>query len=322
LKDPAPTPTVELHVHLEGAIQPATLLALAQRNRVALPATTEHGLREWYRFTDFAHFVQVYLTISDCIRTPDDIEHIARDFLAGQAAQHIIYTEVTYTAFTHYHFKQIPFHEQLAALNRARQWAETEHNTTMRYIIDIPGTIAPEDGMLVAEWAIEGMSDGVVALGLSGPEADHHPTTFHRAFDRARAAGLPAVPHAGEQAGPTSIWNALHLLHPTRIGHGIRCLEDPTLVAELRARQIPLDICPSSNVCLGFVPTLAAHPLPRLLDAGLYITLNTDDPPLFNTTLTNEYTQVAHTFGLTSDDMARLARNAEQAALIPVTSDE
>jgi adenosine deaminase len=310
-------PKAELHVHLEGAIQPETLLALARRNDVALPADTVEGLRAWYTFTNFAHFVEIYLAVSACIRTPDDIELIGREFLAGQAAQNIRYSEVTYTAFTHYHFKGLLFRDQLAALNRARAWAKRELGVTMGLAIDIPRTISAADGLLVTDWAIDGMGDGVIALGLGGPEVGNPPEKFAAAFERARAAGLPSVPHAGETVGPESVWGALRALGAVRIGHGVRCIEDPTLVAELRERQIPLEVCPTSNVCLGVAPSIAAHPLPRLIEAGLYVTLNSDDPPMFNTSLTNEYLATAHAYGWGAAELERLDLNAVRAALLP-----
>jgi len=310
-------PKIELHVHLEGAIQPETLLLLAQRNGVALPATSVEDLHKWYRFSDFSHFVRVYLTISECIRTPDDIELIAREFLAGQAAQHIRHSEVTYTAYTHYHFKGIAFRDQLAALNRARTWAEAEHGTTMGIVLDIPRVVSAEDGMMVAKWAVSSMGEGVVALGLGGPEVDHPCQRYGDAFAYARAAGLPSVPHAGETDGAQSIWDALHLLHAVRIGHGVRCLEDTALVAELRTRQIPLEVCPSSNVCLGVVPCFEAHPLPRLLNEGLYVTLHSDDPPLFSTSLTDEYIRAARAFGWGETEVRQLALNAVHASFLP-----
>jgi adenosine deaminase len=311
-------PKVELHVHLEGAIQPETLLTLARRNRVQLPADTVPGLRTWYTFTSFDHFVEIYLTISNCIRTPDDIELITREFLAGQAAQNIRYTEATYTAWTHYQRRGIPFEDQLAAINRARVWAEAELGVTMGLIIDIPRGIATaEHSLTVAEWAISAMGRGVVALGLGGPEQGYPPEDFRAAFEHARAAGLPAVPHAGETAGAASVRGALHALHAIRIGHGVRCLEDPSLVIELRKRQIPLEVCPTSNVCLGIAPELAEHPLPRLLDAGLFVTINSDDPPMFNTTLSDEYLGIARAFHLGAADIEQLVLNAVRASLLP-----
>lgn len=310
-------PKVELHVHLEGAIQPETLLQLAQRNQIDLPATDLDSLRAWYAFKDFPHFAQVYLKLSECIKTPDDIELIAREFLAGQAAQQIRYSEVTYTAFTHYHFKGIPFADQLAALNRARVWAEAELGTTMGIVLDIPRPIPAEFGLTIAEWAISAMGNGVIALGLGGPEQGFPAEKFREAFDRAYAAGLPSVPHAGETAGPESIREALDVLHAQRIGHGVRCLDDPRLVDELRERQIPLEVCPSSNVCLGVAASIAEHPLPRLLDAGLYVTINSDDPPMFATTLTDEYIRVAQAFGLGREEVVQLVVNAIRASLLP-----
>jgi adenosine deaminase len=310
-------PKVELHVHLEGAIQPETLLALAHRNGVALPATTVAGLRSWYTFTDFAHFVEIYLAVSACIRSPDDIELVAREFLAGQAAQGIRYSEVTYTPFTHYYFKGLPFRDQLAAINRARAWAASELGVTIGLVIDIARSVGPEEGLLVADWAIEAMGDGVVALGLGGPEIGNPPEKFTEAFARARAAGLPRVPHAGETVGPVSIWGALRALDAQRLGHGVRCLEDPALVAELRERQIPLEVCPTSNVCLGVAPSIAEHQLPRLIEAGLYVTLNSDDPPMFNTSLTGEYLAVAQAYGWGADELERLVLNAVRVSLLP-----
>lgn len=310
-------PKVELHVHLEGSIRPETLLTLAQRHRVDLPAKTVEGLRAWYTFTDFPHFIEVYLAVSACLRTPDDIELIAREFLAGQAAQNIRYSEVTYTAYTHYLFRKLPFREQLAALQRARAWAEAEYGVTMGLVLDIPRSVSAEEGLLTAEWAIGAMGEGVVALGLGGPEVDNPPEKFKESFDRAQAAGLPSVPHAGETVGPESIWGALRALHAVRIGHGVRCLEDQALVAELRGRQIPLEVSPTSNVCLKVFPTLAAHALPRLLEEGLYVTLNSDDPPMFNTTLSEEYLQVANTFYLGRETLEQLTLNAVRASLLP-----
>jgi len=310
-------PKVELHVHLEGSIRPETLLTLAQRHEVELPAITVEGLRDWYTFTDFDHFIEIYTTVCSCIRTPADIELITREFLIGQASQNIIHTEATYTGYIQYKVNKIPFTDQLAAINKARLWAEETLGVTMGVVIDISRNVSLEEGMLVAGWAMSGFGNGVIAFGLGGPEVGHPPEKFKAAFDRARAAGLPSVPHAGETVGPDSIWGALRWLHADRIGHGVRCLEDPLLVDDLRARQIPLEVCPTSNVCLKVAPSLAEHPLPRLLAEGLYVTINSDDPPMFNTTLTNEYLAIAKTFQLDVVTIEKLVLNAVRASLLP-----
>jgi adenosine deaminase len=312
-------PKVELHVHLEGSIQPETLLELARRNQVKLPAATVEGLRQWYTFTNFAHFIEIYLTISSCICSAEDIELIAREFLRGQAAQNIQHSEVTFTPYTHFSLnRQIPFADQLAALTRARDWAAEEFGVSVSWVLDISRNVRPvEHGLLVADWVIAGKDHGVVALGLGGPEIGHPPELFAEAFDRVRAAGLASVPHAGETVGAESVRNALKILGAQRIGHGVRCLEDADLVAELRERQVPLEVCPTSNVCLGVATSIAEHPLPQLLEAGLYVTINSDDPPMFNTTLTDEYLKITDTFGFGVETIERLVINAVRASLLP-----
>jgi adenosine deaminase len=315
-------PKVELHVHLEGSIRPETLLKLAKRHHIPLPGYTVEELRKWYTFRDFAHFLEIYQTFSHCLRGPQDVELITREFLAGQAAQNILYSEVTYTPYSQFLATGMLFNNQLAAINRARAWAEKELGVRMGLVIDIPRHVTPEEGLVVANWAISGMGNGVVAFGLGGPEIGNPPEKFSAAFGRVRAAGLPAVPHAGETVGPKSIWGALHALHAVRIGHGVRCLEDPALVEELRLRQIPLEVCLSSNVCLKVVPDLASHPLPRLLEEGLLVTLNSDDPPMFNTTLTDEYIQAAQVFHLSLPVLEGLVLNALQSSFLPVDEKE
>jgi adenosine deaminase len=310
-------PKAEIHVHLEGAMQPETLLMLANRHGIDLPTNTVEGLREWYRFTDFRHFVEIYFTMSACLRSSEDIELIAREFLSNQAAQQIWYTEATYTPYTHYQTKGLSYRDQLAALNRARTWAANELGVHVNWVIDIPRQISPEEGLIVADWVIDSYGDGVVALGLGGDEYNHAPEKFSKAFARARAAGVPCVPHAGETAGPNSIWGALNDLGAVRLGHGVRCIEDADLVAVLRERQIPLEVNPTSNVCLGVAPSIAQHQLPALIEAGLYVTINSDDPPMFNTSLTNEFIQTSETYGWNDQMLEYLTMNAVRAALIP-----
>jgi adenosine deaminase len=166
----AAMPKVELHVHLEGSIRPQTLLALAKRHGVSLPARTVEGLQSWYQFTDFTHFIEVYATTVSCLRSADDIELITREFLLGQKAQNILHSEVTYTPFPLYHDCGIPFAEQLAAINRARAWGEHDLGISMTLTIDIPRRdFSEEDSLLVADWAISGLGEGVTGFGLGGP---------------------------------------------------------------------------------------------------------------------------------------------------------
>jgi adenosine deaminase len=310
-------PKAELHVHMEGSIRPETLLALAAKHHVALAGGTVDALRQWYNFTDFGHFITVYKTIANCLRTPDDVELIAREFLANQAAQNIVYSEVTYTPYLQFRNHGLGVVEQLQAIDRARIWAERELQVSMNLIIDIPRQISTEEGLIVADWAIAGMRHGVIGFGLGGLEVGHPAEKHKKAFDRARAAGLRSVPHAGELAGPESIRDAIRLLGAERIGHGITCLRDPDLVVQLRHQQIPLEVCPASNICLKVAASIEAHPLPQLIDSGLFVTINSDDPPLFNTSLTDEYRIAARTFGFHRDQIEKLSFNAVRAAFLP-----
>jgi adenosine deaminase len=312
-------PKVELHVHLEGAIQPVTLLELARRNSVSLPADDVAGLQRWYQFTTFNHFIEIYLKVSACICAPEDIELIAREFLRGQAEQNIVYSEVTFTPYTHYSTnRQIPFDEQLDALTRARAWAAQALDVQCGWVFDLARNVRPvEHSRLVAEWAVQGQPHGVVGFGLGGIEAGNPPEWFAEAFTYARANGLASVPHAGEVAGAASIWGALDALGAQRLGHGVRCLEDAALIEHLRTHQIPLEVCPTSNVCLGVASSFAEHPLPRLLAEGLYVTLNSDDPPMFNTTLTDEYLKAAEAFGFGENEMLDFSLRALRASCLP-----
>lgn len=308
-------PKVELHVHLEGSIRPETLLNLAERNGVVLPVSSIEELEEWYQFSDFAHFIEIYFSICDCIRTADDFELIAAEFLTHQSAQNIKYSEVIFTPYTHH--EHVAFDEQLAAINRARESAETNLGVRMGLVPDISRQMRPvEDSFRVADWAAQNMGNGIIALGLGGPEIGNPPEIFQGAFERAREAGLPSLPHAGETGGPKSIWGAVNTLSAARIGHGVRCLEDPGLVSFLREKQIPLDVSPTSNVCLGVCPTLAEHPLPKLIDQGLFVTINSDDPPMFNTTLTDEYLRIAKTFGFDITQIKQFVINGIHASLL------
>jgi adenosine deaminase len=309
----AQMPKVELHVHLEGSIRPETLLKLAKRNGVALPADTVEGLREWYTFRDFNHFVEIYVAASKCIQSPDDIELIAREFVDGQAAQNILHSEVTYTAETIQRHAGIPWRDQLAALQRARQYAHTI-GLSLEFVIDIVREEHADVGLQVADWAIDAMGACVCALGLSGVEKDTPAARHEQAFRNAKDAGLKITTHAGETSGPGSIWDCLLALGADRIGHGIRCLEDATLVQELRNHAIPLEVCPSSNVCLGAAISIEEHPIQNMLAEGLTISVNSDDPPMFNTTLTQEWGKCVEAFGWSKPQMLEIQLQTIQSS--------
>lgn len=310
-------PKVELHVHLEGSVRPTTFLKLAKHHHISLPADTIEGLREWYKFRDFGHFIEIYMAISSCLRTHEDIELITREFLIGQAEQNIVYSEVTFTPFNQLLNCQLGMHEQLDAVNRARRWGEKELGVRMGVIVDIPRERSPEAAVRVAHFVVERFGDGVIAQGLGGPERGNPPSKFRRAFEIVRQAGVPCVLHAGETDGPASIWNAIEVAHPRRIGHGVRAIEDPKLMDYLKQTQLPLEVCPTSNICLGVFSSFENHSLPKLLDYGVNVTLNSDDPPMFNTTLTDEFLLAKTAFGWDLPLIKELVLNAVEVSLLP-----
>jgi aminodeoxyfutalosine deaminase len=309
-------PKVELHVHLEGSVQPQTLLKLASRHNIVLPADNLESLREWYTFRDFNHFLDIYMAISSCLRTVEDIELITREFLVGQAEQNIIYSEVTFTPYNQYLTNGLGFHEQMDAINRAREWGEREVGVRMGIIMDIPRQVTSSEGDVIANWAVERYGDGLVGLGLGGPELGNPPQKFQSAFDQVRTSGIPCILHAGEIDGTTSIWSAIEVADSQRIGHGVRAIEDKYLMNFLRDKQIPLEVCPTSNICLKVFPSMAEHSLPQLLEQGLYVTINSDDPPMFNTTLTNEYIICQKTWNWNREIIEQLVLNALDVTLM------
>jgi adenosine deaminase len=309
-------PKAELHVHLEGAIRPATLLRLARRNDVQLPAHSLEGLQDFYRFRDFDHFVEVYLTITSCLRTPDDYQLIAYEFGSDCACQNVRYAEATFTILTNVKYTGLSWQEILGGLNAGRAQARDEFGVDWRWVFDIARNF-PQTQEPTLEIALAARDQGVVALGLGGSEAEFPAEMFTHTFERARQEGLARVPHAGEMAGPPSMWAALRQLHADRLGHGVRCIEDPELVEYLRQNQTPLEVCPTSNIRLGVYADYATHPLRRLWDTGLLVTVNSDDPPLFSTTLNDEYDVLVEHFGFDASELEQISLNGLRASLLP-----
>jgi aminodeoxyfutalosine deaminase len=310
-------PKVELHVHLEGTVQPDTLFDLARKNGVTLPVSSVKDLRAWYTFRNFDHFVEIFVAISKCLQTADDFARVTYEYGRSMAQQNIRYAEVTWSPMTHVK-AGLPWLELLAGIIAGRDRARSEWGVEMRWIPDIVRD-DPETAATVVGWLTspEAQAGGVVALGLGGIEAGYPPEPFEAAFRQARAKGLHSNPHAGETVGPDSVWGALRALSAERIGHGVRAIEDPDLIAYLVKHQIPLEVNPTSNICLGVYPSYADHPLRQLIEAGIYVTINSDDPALFNTTLNDEYLHAVQDCGLSLGQLQKTALNAVQASYLP-----
>ena len=308
-------PKVELHLHLEGAVRPETLLRLARRHGTSgLPATAEQ-LRDFYAFRDFDHFVQVYYAICDNLRDERDFELIVTELGADLAAQNVRYAEVTFTPYNHTRRGVAP-EAIFEGVEAGRVAVEAGTGVQLRFCTDVPGEFGAEAGIETVALVRKHAPASVVAFGLGGPEVGVPRSIFAEAFGQARDSGLHSVPHAGETDGPAAIREALDALGAERIGHGVRCLEDADLVARLRDERVPLEVCPTSNVRLGVAPSLAEHPLGRLLDAGLVVTLNSDDPPMFGTSLAQEYREAVTTMGLPVTAVIELARAGVRSSFL------
>ena len=309
-------PKVELHLHHVGSASPRTVLELAARHPDGRLPMTEEELRVFFEFRDFAHFAEVYDTVNDVVRTPEDVATLVVGAARDLAAQNGRYVELTITPYAHVR-RGMPMPAVTEALDLAAKEAQAL-GVRVAYIFDIPGQLGVPAARATLDHALDHPPQALVGFGLAGIEYDRaaYRDDFRDVFRSAIAAGLHSVPHAGEMTGPETIWEALDGLGAERIGHGISCLGDPRLVERLRVERIPLEICPTSNVRTRQVPELAAHPLPRLRAEGLVVTLNSDDPPMFGTSLTQEYRAVAAAFGFGRAELAELARNAVHASFL------
>jgi adenosine deaminase len=308
-------PKVELHVHLEGSILPRTLIKLARCNNVSLPTDEEAGLVESYRFHTFEKFIETYLMITSCLRTVDDYRLIAYEYGSECARQNIRYAEVTFTIVTNMIFTGLSWQVILEGLNEGREQARKDFGVWWQWVFDIVRN-NPETQETVLDIALAAREMGVIALGLGGTEDGFPPKMFVDVFRRAEEQQLHRVPHAGEIAGSQSVWSAIKLLNAERIGHGVRSIEDPLLVEYLKTNSVPLEICPTSNICLKVYPDFAHHPLRKLWDAGLLLTVNSDDPPMFGTDLNNEYQVLVKYFDFTQSELEQISLNAIQASFL------
>ncbi|MER7013611.1 adenosine deaminase [Saccharopolyspora sp. NPDC000359] len=308
----AALPKAELHVHLLGSADVATVAALAQRHPERGVPQDPAELAAYYEFTDFAHFLEVYTAVNRLVTTEADVEHLVIGLAKALAADNTRYAEVTVTPLSHLRAGIDPV--GLAdALNSGRATA-ARLGVEIAWVFDVSGDDGPRAGMSTLDWVVRCAPPGTVAFGLGGPEAGVPRASFRESFAAARAAGLRSVPHAGETTGPGEVRSALTELGADRIGHGIGSATDPGLLAELAERGVPLEVCPTSNLRTGAVRSWAEHPLPRLLTAGVPVTIGTDDPGMFGTTPNLEYARCATQLGMTTTDLVSLARAGFDAA--------
>ncbi|MBD3887457.1 adenosine deaminase [Phormidium tenue FACHB-886] len=306
-------PKVEIHVHVEGATDAETFYQIAQQNHVDLPTSSLDEWKSFFEFRNFPHFIQVYAAAVQCLQTPEDYALMIERFYKRQAEENIRYTE----AFLSASFLTQKFQDDeiLDAIAAGQAVGEAKYSCQINLIPDIAREL-PNSQDRVLEFVAKGKERGLfVGLGVGGLEVGYPPELFAQTYAAAHRQGLKLVAHAGEAVGVESIWGAMNSLKVERIGHGIRCLDDPELVEVLRQCQIPLEVSPQSNYCLGVVKSDQPHPIRKMVDAGLYCTVNSDDPAMFSTSLTNEYLTLAAQ-GFSWKELWQLNLNALEATFL------
>jgi aminodeoxyfutalosine deaminase len=310
-------PKAELHVHHVGSASPRIVAELAARHPDSKVPTDPEALVDYFTFTDFAHFIDVYLSVVDLIRTPEDVRLLTYEVARDLARQQVRYAELTITPFSSTR-RGIDERAFMDAIEDARKAAEAEFGTVLRWCFDIPGEAGLESAEETARLATDDRlrPEGLVSFGLGGPEVGVPRPQFKPYFDRAIAAGLRSVPHAGETTGPQTVWDALTHLRAERIGHGTNSFQDPGLLAHLAEHRIPLEVCPTSNIATRAVRSLDEHPIKEFTKAGIIVTVNSDDPPMFGTDLNNEYAVAARLLELDERGLAALAKNAVDVSFL------
>lgn len=307
-------PKAELHLHIEGTLEPELMFALAERNRIQLPYASVEQVREAYDFTDLQSFLDLYYRGMSVLRTAEDFHDLAMDYFRRASAEGVVHVEMHFDPQAHL-VRGIPLPEVMEGLSLARRVAERELGLSTALIMAFLRDRPAEEAMQMLERAAP-YWEMLDAVGLDSAERGNPPAKFVEVFERARALGIPRVAHAGEEGPPEYIREALDRLDVCRIDHGVRCLEDPALVARLRDQGTVLTVCPLSNVRLRVVERIEDHPLPRLLEAGLRLTINSDDPAYFGGGMLDNFLACHRAFGWSREVFIELAGTAIEAAFL------
>ncbi|MDR3515180.1 MAG: adenosine deaminase [Azospirillaceae bacterium] len=311
-------PKAELHVHIEGTLEPELIFALARRNGIALAYRDIAALRAAYAFTDLQSFLDIYYAGASVLRTEQDFYDLAWAYLAGARANAVLRTEIFFDPQSHT-ARGVAMATVMGGLTRALEDARARLGLSADLILCFLRHLSEDSALETLDQALP-FREHLIGVGLDSGEVGHPPVKFARVFTRCRDLGLRVVAHAGEEGPPDYIWQALDILGAERIDHGVRALEDPALVARLARDRVPLTVCPLSNVRLQVFPTLAAHNLLRMLDAGLVVTVNSDDPAYFGGDISENFIGLVEGLGLTQDQAVQLARHGFEASFADETS--
>ncbi|MGM0687543.1 MAG: adenosine deaminase [Promethearchaeati archaeon] len=310
-------PKVELHIHLLGSVRPTTLVEIVKAESIDTPYDSQEEMQRLFKYQDFGHFIEVYSQLIGLIQHEEHFEKLAYQVLEDCASQNIRYVELSFSSIDHVQ-QGLEFDDMLDAINRGIHGANRDFGILADIRIDLVRNYGPETAMETLD-AIERKPDNIISVDLGGSEDEFPPKPFKRVYERAKEMGLYLVAHAGEAAGPQSIWNAIRYLDVERVGHAVSAVEDTDLMEYMKEHEIAIEACPVSNIRTRAIESIEKHPVRTFYDYGLLVTVNSDDPTLFQTNLNNEYKQLQTRLGFSVEELFQLSLNAIQASFLPET---
>ena len=309
-------PKLEQHVHIVGSTKPETFLWLIRDSGSNLPYETLDDLRDFYKYSDFPHFIEIYSRVNDTITKESHYERITYEMLESQAACNVRHVEAIFSAWDHVR-RGLDYGLMVDSINRGIRKANRKWGISCTLRIDLVRNYGPEIGMKALD-LIESKRDNILAIDTGGSELGYPPAPYRECYERARGMGLHTVAHQGEGAGQDYVWECIEALRPERIGHGVAAGRDPALMKAIADRGIAIECCPVSNIMTAAVPSWDAHPIRRFTRAGIRVSVSSDDPPMFGTDMNNEYLQLHRHLGFTLDELYRVSMDSVETSFLPL----
>ena len=308
-------PKLEQHIHIVGSTKPETLLGIIEDNGVEMPFKNLDDVKQFFQYGDFSHFIAVYSTVNDCITDPKYYERITYEMLESEAACNVKHVEAIFSPNDHVR-RDLDYGEMLDAINKGIRRAKRKFGISCTIRVDLVRNYGPEVAAKELGW-IKKKGDNIVAVDLGGSENGFPPEPYEKVFKKASDLGLHLVAHAGEDAGPESIWGAIKTLNVERIGHGVAAIKDYALLREIKTRGITIETCPTSNLRIGAIKSIKEHPIRYFIKHGINVSVNSDDPSMFNTDINNEYLQLHRELGFTVDELMRISLDSVETSFLP-----
>jgi adenosine deaminase len=308
-------PKLEQHVHIIGSTRPETLLSIIEENDDDTPLKTIEDVQRFYQYRDFSHFISVYSTVNDYITHPKYYERITYELLEHDDSCNVRHAEIIFSPYDHVR-RGLDYGEMLDAINRGIRRAKEDLGVTATIRVDLVRNYGPEIGMDILDW-IDTKHDNIVAIDLGGSENEYPPEPYAEVFKRARDLGLHTVAHSGEAAGPESVWSTIKFLSVERIGHCVAAVKDQRLLETLREKKISVEACPVSNLRTGIIKSIRDHPVRSFIKKGIRVSINSDDPSMFNTDMNNEYIQLHRELGFTLEELMKIGIDSIETSFLP-----